>query len=240
MTISLPSTRTHPGTTGRLLTPTLLLIPSPPVTLALASRPARDSQPAPPRPPTESSGLWLRNAAAGLGAPVSAFDAQQPWVVAVELAELEYLRLGYDPEQGVEQQLVRRARNDHKSTDGLETVNDELGGLETLSRDDQVRVLDQTLDELKDAPSDMRLVVSAWRRGDAPRLAAVLSKEYQGFPTLYRPLVTVRNQHWLPQIEQLLQGDRNCLVVVGALHLVGKGGLLELLHQDGYRPVQLN
>jgi uncharacterized protein YbaP (TraB family) len=179
-------------------------------------------------------------AAAGLGAPQSAFDTQQPWVVSVELAELQYLRLGYDPEQGVEQQLVRRARADHKSTEGLETVNDELGGLETLSREDQLRVLDQTLDELKDAPSDMRVVVSAWRRGDAARLAAVLSKEYRGFPTLYRPLVTVRNQHWLPQIEQLLQGDRNCLVVVGALHLVGKGGLLELLHQDGYRPQQLN
>jgi uncharacterized protein len=182
----------------------------------------------------------LSAAAATLGAPMPAFDSQQPWVIAVELAELEYLSLGYDPEQGAEQQLVRRARADHKATDGLETVNEELGGLEAMPREDQLRVLDQTLQELREAPSDMRVVVAAWRRGDAGRLSAILSKQYRDFPTLYRPLVTVRNQHWLPQIEQLLQGGKNCMVVVGALHLVGHDGLLELLRRDGYRPEQLH
>jgi uncharacterized protein YbaP (TraB family) len=178
-------------------------------------------------------------AAATLGAPMKVFDTQQPWVIAVELAELEYQRLGYDPEQDAEEQLVRRARADHKTTDGLETVNEELGGLEAMSREDQLRALDQTLEELHDAPSDMRTVLAAWRRGDAARLSAILSKEYRDFPTLYQPLVTVRNQRWLPQIEQLLQGDKNCMVVVGALHLVGRGGLLELLRRDGYRAQQL-
>jgi uncharacterized protein YbaP (TraB family) len=182
----------------------------------------------------------LGGATTSLGGAPGMFDGLQPWVVSVELAELQYLRLGYDPAQGVEEQLTRRAQLDHKSTDGLETVNEELGGLETLSREDQLRMLDQTMDEMRDAPSDMRVVVSAWRRGDATKLAAILSKEYREFPTLYQPLVTVRNQHWLPQIEQLLQGDKNCLVVVGALHLVGHGGLLDLLHHDGYRVQQLN
>ena len=82
--------------------------------------------------------------------------------------------------------------------------------------------------------------MSAWRSGDAARLATLLSKEFREFPALYRPLVTDRNQHWLPQIEQFLQEDRNTLVVVGALHLVGRGGLLELLRQAGYQPTQLN
>src|SRR5215469_2244672 len=182
----------------------------------------------------------LSAAAATLGAPMEVFSTQQPWVIAVELAEFEYQRLGYDPEQGAEEQLVRRARADHKTTDGLETVNEELGGLELLSREDQLRVLDQTLEELHDAPSDMRTVLAAWRRGDAATLSAILSKEYRDFPTLYQPLVTVRNQRWLPQIERLLQGDKNCMVVVGALHLVGRNGLLELLHRDGYRAVQLH
>jgi uncharacterized protein len=49
-----------------------------------------------------------------------------------------------------------------------------------------------------------------------------------------------RNRHWLPQIELLLRGDENCLVVVGALHLVGKGGLLETLRRDGHAAQQLD
>ena len=100
-------------------------------------------------------------------------------------------------------------------------------------------MLDETLDELKDIKSEMRDVLSAWRQGDAPRLAALLSSEYRAFPSLYRPLVSDRNQHWLPQVEQLLKGDGNSLVVVGALHLVGDGGLLELLRKKGYKLTQL-
>jgi uncharacterized protein len=179
-------------------------------------------------------------AASGLGAPMSLLDTQTPWVVGVELAELEYVRLGYDPDQGVEEQLMRRARGDGKPTAGLETVDEELGGLERLPRADQLKILDQTLSELQDTQADMLVVLGAWRRGDAARLATLLSKEFGEFPALYGPLVTDRNRHWLPQIEQFLQNDGNTLVVVGALHLVGRGGLLELLRQDGYQPVQLN
>jgi uncharacterized protein YbaP (TraB family) len=158
----------------------------------------------------------------------------------VELAELEYAHLGYDPAQGVEEQLLARAQADSKPTAGLETVDQELGALERLPSADQVRILDQALSDLKDTEADMRVVLSAWRRGDAVSLAKLLSKEYREFPALYGPLVTDRNQHWLPQLEQFLKQDHNTMVVVGALHLVGPGGLLELLTQAGYRPLQLD
>ena len=179
-------------------------------------------------------------AAADLGLSMEILDGQSPWVVGIELADLEYLHLGFDPQQGVEEQLVHRAQSDGKPTAGLETLPEELASLEALSREDQLRLLDQTLSELKEAPGEMQEVLGAWRRGDAARLASLLAREYRAFPALYRPLVTARNQRWLPQIEQLLHGERNCLVVVGALHLVGEGGLLELLRRDGFAPVQLN
>ena len=179
-------------------------------------------------------------AAAELGLPAEIMDGQAPWVVGLELADLDYVRLGLDPQHGVEEQLLRRAQADRKPTAGLETLDEELGGLETLSREDQLRLVDQTLSDLKEPPTEMQEVLSAWRRGDAAKLATLLSREYREFPGLYRPLVTARNQRWLPQIEQLLFGQRNSLVVVGSLHLVGDGGLLELLRKDGYTPVQLN
>ncbi|HEY0767511.1 MAG TPA: TraB/GumN family protein [Steroidobacteraceae bacterium] len=178
-------------------------------------------------------------AAADLGLPMEVLDRQAPWVVGIELADLEYLHLGFDPQRGVEEQLVHRAQSDGKPTVGLETLGEELGGLEALSRADQLRLLEQTLRELKDSQSELQAVLSAWRRGDAARLATLLAREYRAFPALYRPLVTARNQRWLPQVEQLLHGEGNCLVIVGALHLVGEGGLLELLRKDGFAAVQL-
>jgi uncharacterized protein YbaP (TraB family) len=180
-------------------------------------------------------------AATGLGLPMAALDSLAPWVVGIEITDLAYEHEGYDPEQGVEEQLVRRAGKDGKPTAGLETMTEELSGLTELSSADQIRMLDQTVDDLKDIKSEMHDVTSAWRHGDAARLASLLSSEYNAFPTLYKPLVTDRNQRWLPQIEELLKAnDNNSLVVVGALHLVGQGGLLELLRKKGYTITQLD
>ena len=47
-----------------------------------------------------------------------------------------------------------------------------------------------------------------------------------------------RNRRWLPQILDLLDDDRDYLVVVGALHIVGREGLLSLLKQRGYSASQ--
>jgi uncharacterized protein YbaP (TraB family) len=179
-------------------------------------------------------------AATGLGLPMSALDSLAPWVVGIEITDLAYEHEGYDPEQGVEEQLVRRAEKDGRPTAGLETLPEELGSLTGLSSADQIRMLDQTVDDLKDIKSEMREVTSAWRHGDAARLAALLSSEYNAFPSLYKPLVSDRNRRWLPQLEELLKGNDNSLVVVGALHLVGQDGLLELLRKKGYAITQLD
>jgi uncharacterized protein YbaP (TraB family) len=178
--------------------------------------------------------------AGNLGVMMKGLDHEAPWIVGIEISDAAYIHEGFDPDEGVEEQLVRRAQADDKPTAGLETMQEELGGLEALSREDQIRMLDQTLDELKDIKAEMHDVVSAWRHGDARRLAALLATEYDAFPALYGPLVLERNQRWLPQLETLLQRDDNSLVVVGALHLVGHGGLLEQLRKKGYKITQLN
>lgn len=187
----------------------------------------------------ETRYVRVRSAVQGLGLPPQLIDTQAPWLIGLEVAELEYARLGFDPRQGVEEQLVRRAQADGKPTAGLETLQEELGGLEALSAKEQLRLLDQSLDELKGAPEEMRAVLGAWRRGDVSELARLLEQDFDGFPTLYEALVAARNRHWLPQIEAFTKDGGNTLVVVGALHLVGPGGLLELLRKDGFTPTQL-
>ncbi len=179
-------------------------------------------------------------AAAALGLPAVALERETPWMVGLQLTELEYAHLGFDPEQGVEQQLVRRAHADHRPTAGLEQLSDELAIFESLAPPAQLRFLDMVVDDLAAADQDTHAVLDAWRDGDVRRLAALLAREYHEDPALYRALVSDRNRAWLPAIERLLEGDENSLVVVGALHLAGSGGLLELLRKDGHPATQLD
>jgi uncharacterized protein YbaP (TraB family) len=178
--------------------------------------------------------------AARLGVPIETLQKFQPWVVALMLTDLEYLKLGYDGEQGVERQIERWAERDRKEIRGLETLDEELGELEHLTPDQQSRFLDLTVDDMHDAERETNDLLSAWRAGDTRKLADLLSNEYQMFPELYRALVTDRNAHWLPQIEGFLKDDHDYLVIVGALHLVGPGGLLELARRDGLTVTPVN
>jgi hypothetical protein len=79
--VTLPDAGTGQDVTGRLPAPGLRLALSRPAVLALVSLPGLGSQHAPPGRPRDRSGLWLRNAAAGLGvlaaaAAVVSFTAQ--------------------------------------------------------------------------------------------------------------------------------------------------------------------
>ena len=175
-----------------------------------------------------------------LGVPMDAADMLQPWALGLQLIEMQYVQLGFDPQQGVEQQLQHKAQADGKPISGLETVQEQLGALQGMSYPDQARFLDMIVSEMHDVDSETQSVVTAWRAGDAAKLAALLSDEYKSFPALYRLLVSDRNKRWVPQIEKLLHANQDYFVVVGALHLVGEGGLLELMRHDGYKPETLN
>ncbi|HEU4626058.1 MAG TPA: TraB/GumN family protein [Steroidobacteraceae bacterium] len=174
-----------------------------------------------------------------LGIPIEALQQLEPWLVAMTLAQLQYMKLGFDPEQGVEKQLERKAAADHKEITGLETIDEQLGLLAGMSSDDQAKFLDLTLEEMHEMAGETDTLLAAWRAGNAQKLAAILSDEYKVAPVLYRTLVADRNQRWMPQIEKLLKSDKDYLVVVGALHLVGTGGLLELAKARGYEAKQL-
>ncbi len=175
-----------------------------------------------------------------LGLPMEMANQLAPWVLGLQLMELQYAQLGFDSQSGVEQQLEQRAQADGKRTSGLETLQEQLGVFETLTSEQQAKFLDLVVTEMHEVGADTQAVVGAWRAGDSVKLAALLSDEYKSFPALYRTLVTDRNKRWVPQIERLLKERDNYFVVVGALHLVGDTGLLELMRRDGFKAEQLN
>ena len=58
-------------------------------------------------------------------------------------------------------------------------------------------------------------------------------------PALYDTLVLQSNLKWAPQINKQLQDADTEFVLVGAAHIVGKNGLLDLLSQKGFEISQL-
>jgi len=171
--------------------------------------------------------------ASELGIDLQMLSAVEPWFAALTIMNLQLLKLGFDPQIGLEKHLSGKARGDGKQVIGLETVEYQLRIFDDMPQATQSRLLLQTLDEAATLESQMTTLVSAWRRGDSKRLAREMGRNFQGYPDVYRKLVSDRNREWVRQIVELSATEGNYLVVVGALHLVGEDSVIAMLQDRG-------
>ncbi len=162
----------------------------------------------------------------------------QPWFAALMLEQLELAKSGFEPGAGVDEQFAQRAQADHKPIIGLETIDQQLGIFAQLSLEQQRQYLRTTLQQSTTDASETQEIVHAWQHGDTAELERMMRRDSSESPELYRLLTSERNRKWLPRIIELLHADDDCLVIVGALHLVGRDGIVDLLRQQGYAPVQ--
>lgn len=171
--------------------------------------------------------------AASLDVPEVAISKLEPWAAAMVLTQFALTKSGFDVELGIDMQIVDRARKDGKKIDGLESVEDQLRVFDDRSFEEQTQFLLDSADDAPELDADLERLVAAWRTGDLGALEREFLKERERAPALYDALLGARNRKWVPQIEALLDDDRDYLVVVGTLHFVGKDGLLTLLRQAG-------
>jgi uncharacterized protein YbaP (TraB family) len=175
--------------------------------------------------------------AASLDVPEMVISKLEPWSAALILTQYALTRTGFDPDLGIDMQITTRARADGKSIEGLETVVDQLSVFDSRSFEEQTRFLLDSTEDVPKLDEDLQDLIAAWRSGDLRALEKAFVEERSKSPELYDALLGARNRQWLPKIEALLKKDRDYLVVVGALHYVGRDGLLALLAKDGHKPV---
>jgi uncharacterized protein YbaP (TraB family) len=172
------------------------------------------------------------------GIDLAVLDPFAPWFVATALLQVELAKRGFSSELGVEETLARRAAADHKPIQGLETAEQQFAILAHLPMPMQKKFLMMTIDETDNLDTEIKDLLSAWQAGDTDKLARLLSDEFNEAPELYRPLTEDRNRVWVGEIAEMLHDRDDYLVVVGALHLVGRNSVVDLLRQRGYKVTQ--
>ena len=174
----------------------------------------------------------------GLGLPPAYFSRFKPWFLAVTLTTLELQRLGFNPLYGIDLHFYTKAKADEKELAYLESVEYQLNLLGKMNAQDQKSFLTQTLKDLEISAQLADDMMTAWQNGDADDLYALLFKSFEDHPGLEDRLLTRRNKDWIQQIETMLKEPKNTMVIVGAGHLIGPEGLVELLKQKGYKVKQ--
>ncbi len=173
-----------------------------------------------------------------LGLPPAYFSRFKPWFLAITLTTLELQRLGFNPLYGIDLHFYTKAKADEKELAYLESVEYQLNLLGKMSAQDQKSFLIQTLKDLDISAQLADDMMTAWQNGAADDLYALLFKSFEDHPGIEDRLLTRRNKDWIQQIETMLKEPKNTMIIVGAGHLIGPEGLVELLKQKGYKVKQ--
>jgi uncharacterized protein YbaP (TraB family) len=176
-----------------------------------------------------------------LGLPLEIFQNTKPWFVALTLTSLELQKLGLDPEYGIDNYFLKKAEN-RKRVVELESIEYQVNLLSSFSDTEQELFLVSTLKDLDLLKKEINTILTAWNTGDTKTMESFVSKSLQDDPgmlPIYKKLVFDRNKNMASKIEGYLKTNVQFCVVVGAAHLVGKDGIIEILKRKGYIVEQL-
>ncbi|WP_376697181.1 TraB/GumN family protein [Wenzhouxiangella sp. EGI_FJ10305] len=164
----------------------------------------------------------------------SAVNRLRPWAVALTLATPP-------PETGMYMDLMISYRAQGAGLDvvPLETVDEQIDFLAGLSMEDQLSLIRETVDDHGAHEAVFEQLVSAYLDGDLQRLDRLAEKQMAGLDErIVRYFdergLAARNRRMLERADPWLEVG-GLIIAVGALHLQGDDGLVELLRERGWQ-----
>lgn len=164
----------------------------------------------------------------------------KPFMAASLLVFAEWARLGYVPQLGVDGYLIRRAQAELKPVVELEGVAAQMRLMDSLTEAENGALFEGALTAIESGLADRQIegTVRVWQVGD-PQALLDVAREYdekvKGAAEFEEKFVWSRHPAMVAKIAGWLDGPKDRrFIAVGALHLVGPRGLVELLRQRGY------
>lgn len=183
----------------------------------------------------------LQQVATGFGIDITGFEQFKPDYILMSIMQSKLQQLGMAGD-GVDMYFYNKGSQDGKSKDFLETTEQQLAILLSISDGFENDLVAEKLAKLDDTEQVVKQVLTAWRSGNSEALttlsADMLNTEVG--QREYQRVLTERNNNWVEQLEAMLQTTETEFVLVGVMHLAGPGNVLDLLAERGYQVQQLS
>jgi uncharacterized protein len=174
------------------------------------------------------------------GMPFDLMTKFKPWFLAVSIELFEYQKLGFDPQYGLDKYFLQKAEGTKEIIE-LESFELQMELFRSMSDRDQELFLGYSIKEIDDSEKNMDSLLSAWSKGDAGAMENLMfdhSRDDPRLSRLYDRLFYERNRNMADKITKLLAARGTYFIAVGAGHLVGKQGIIEILARKGFSVLQ--
>ena len=126
------------------------------------------------------------------------------------------------------------------SISGLESVMEQLNLFTSFSKNEQTEMVMSSLRDEAKAKSSFEQMQQIYLTQNIDELYSFIKKESDSPIANSRVFLENRNQNWIPQMEKMME-NKSVFFAVGAAHLAGPEGVIELLIKKGYTltPIKL-
>lgn len=169
------------------------------------------------------------------GFPMALFDNVAP-IFILTIMETVGMGLTDTSNEGsnevLDMYLYKLATESDKKIIGIETVQEQLNALGALSYKEQADMLVQEIDSFSQNGTSGREEVGYYLNQDLDSLSAH-DDETQQPEKFYKALVVDRNARMASRIGDFIK-KQSTFIAIGALHLPGQKGVIELLRKKGF------
>ena len=132
-----------------------------------------------------------------------------------------------------EMSLLQLAKAEDKEVIGLETIDEQLAAFNQISEEEQVDYLTETIEDYDESLSEFRKLLAAYQAQNVDELYALSQETMNEVEGMEQHLLIDRNEAWVPEMSSLMK-ERPTFFAVGAGHLGGEHGLIDLLEEQGF------
>jgi uncharacterized protein YbaP (TraB family) len=168
--------------------------------------------------------------------PFKMLESYKPLLLSSMVAEE---LLSCETAQGMEMLLMEEANKRKLEINGLETMAYQVGLFDSIPYPEQAKALIESIDSLAKQQVEVDKLLAAYRNQDLSALEKLTAEDESGIGGNLDLLLYGRNKNWVEQFK-VMASKSSILLAVGAGHLPGEKGVLELLRKNGYtlRPLE--
>ena len=166
--------------------------------------------------------------------PFSMLETYKP---ILALSTLEESSMACDNTAMMEQVIMEEAKQSDKNIKGLETMAYQAGVLDSIPYKLQAEQLVTYINDINNNKSEddkeLDQMMNAYKKQDLEALEKLMMKTDMGIGNFTEVLLYKRNRNWVTKLKDLMP-QKSLLVAVGAGHLPGEKGVINLLRKAGY------
>ena len=134
---------------------------------------------------------------------------------------------------GVEEELMKLAKQNKKEIKGLETMEFQAAVFDSIPYQEQAMELLKSIDSLAQYQKYFDTMITVYKTQRLVEIEKLFKDSEFGMEEHQDILLNDRNKNWVVQLKTLMKNE-SVFTAVGAAHLVGQNGLISLLRKEGY------